>query len=197
MSPCIVFVDEVDRFGRRTDISTDSGTSRRVFSQLLEWLGDESRKAIIIATTNVPEQLDEAFMRIGRFDYKIPILYPDFQARVQILQVHTSVVRKVPIDEIDFKKIANATEYFTGAELEELVIRASRRAFQEDAEKVTQEHFNKALKTFRIDRDAREQQVKHYLTLAEKYCDDAEFLTSLKKQTELSKAELLKMEVEH
>jgi ATP-dependent 26S proteasome regulatory subunit len=76
MSPAIVFVDEIDRFGKRT-ATTDSADeeTRRVFSQLLEWLGDQNRKAIIVGTTNRPTDLDEAFIRTGRFDYKIPILY--------------------------------------------------------------------------------------------------------------------------
>ncbi|NIW14197.1 MAG: AAA family ATPase, partial [Candidatus Thorarchaeota archaeon] len=62
--------------------------TRRVFSQLLEWLGDENRKAIIVGTTNRPEDLDKAFIRTGRFDYKIPILYPDEEARLHILRIH-------------------------------------------------------------------------------------------------------------
>ncbi|MCS7144287.1 MAG: ATP-binding protein [Archaeoglobaceae archaeon] len=75
MAPCIVFVDEIDRFGKREGYEHD--TTKRVFSILLEWLGDSRRKSIILGTTNKPQYLDEAFIRVGRFDYLVPILFPE------------------------------------------------------------------------------------------------------------------------
>lgn len=196
VAPCVFFIDEVDRFGKRAGmVDTDSGTSRRVFSMLLEWLGDDRRQAIVVATTNVPEQLDEAFIRVGRFDYIIPVLYPDLEARVEILQVHTQVVRKVPLaEDVDLVKIATLTEYWTGAELEELVMRACRFALQEDADVVEKRHFEKALATFRIDQAERQAQLEKYLKLAEKYCNDTQFLEQLKEMytTKKDKLETLK-----
>jgi len=186
----------VDRFGKRTMIDTDSGTTRRTFSILLEWLGDDRRKTIVVATTNVPEQLDEAFIRVGRFDYIIPILYPDFNARVEILKVHTSIKRKVPLSEdVDLRKIAMKTEYFTGAELEELVLRAARNALQEDADVVEMKHFEKALSTFKINMSERQRQLQHYLKLAEQYCNDIEFLEMLKQEIKGGRIEALREEL--
>lgn len=198
IAPCVLFIDEVDRFGRRTAIDTDSGTTRRAFSILLEWLGDERRRTIVVATTNVPEMLDEAFIRVGRFDYIIPVLYPDLEARVDILRVHTQVRRKVPLaEDVDLSKIAKATELWTGAELEELVLRACRLALQEDSDTVTMKHFEEALRTFRVDLESRKRQLEHYLKLAEKYCNDAEFIKCLKREyeRERSRLELLKDEL--
>ncbi len=179
VAPCVMFIDEVDRFGRRTSIDTDSGTTRRAFSIFLEWLGDDRRKTIVIATTNVPEYLDEAFIRVGRFDYIIPFLYPDYQARLQILQVHTSVVRKVPLKNVDLKEIAKNTELWSGAELEELVIRAARNALKEDREYVTHDDFVKALESFSINVEQRKQQLEHYMRLAYQFCNDRQFLKQL------------------
>ncbi|MCG2816001.1 MAG: AAA family ATPase, partial [Candidatus Aminicenantes bacterium] len=94
MSPAIVFIDEIDRFGKRRGESGDSAAeeTRRVFNQILEWLGDERRKAIIIGTTNRPKDLDNAFLRPGRIDEKIPIFFPDEDARKAILKIHLGMI---------------------------------------------------------------------------------------------------------
>lgn len=180
VAPCVLFIDEIDRFGRRGHLS-EHEESRRAFSILLEWLGDARRKTIIIGTTNRPEDLDEAFRRVGRFDYIVPFLYPDYQARLEILKVHTKVVRKVPLaKDVDLRRVAGATELWTGAELEELVLRAARRALREDADVVRMKHFEEALRTFRINIDARREQLGRYLRLAEEFTNDAEFLEKIR-----------------
>ncbi|RLE42686.1 hypothetical protein DRJ16_04550 [Candidatus Woesearchaeota archaeon] len=194
VAPCILFIDEIDRFGKRGGIA-EHETTRRSFSILLEWLGDERRKTIVLATTNRPEDLDEAFIRVGRFDYLIPFLYPDYKARLEILKVHTSVIRKVPLaQDVSLTRIAEKTELFTGAELEELVLRAARNALKRDAETVSMSDFGNALGSFRIDFNARKEQFERYLRLTELFCNDAQFLETLKRQT-LSRIEALKEEL--
>ena len=197
MAPDVVFIDEIDRLGHRTDVSTDSGVSRRVFSALLEWLGDDRRRAIIVGTTNEPEYLDAAMLRAGRLDRKIPLMLPDKAAREAILQVHTNVQRKVPVaSDVSFSKLAEATEFWSGAELEELVLRAARRAFNERVSEVSSKHFREALETFNIDLSARQKMVQRYLALAERYCDDRQFLASLKRGAEeFSRAEAVMKEL--
>jgi len=171
IAPCVVFVDEIDRFGMRS--GTEHEVTRRTFSILLEWLGDEDRKAIIVGTTNVPEQLDEAFTRVGRFDYALPVLYPDTEARLQILEVHTKVKRQIPLeDDFFLKEIAEVTEGFSGAEIEELVMRAARNAFKEGRDVVTYEDFATARETFRIDLEKRREVAARYSHLATKFCND-------------------------
>jgi len=195
VAPCVLFIDEIDRFGRRGHLG-EHEESRRAFSILLEWLGDARRKTIVIGTTNRPEDLDEAFRRVGRFDYLIPFLYPDYQARLEILKVHTKVVRKVPLaKDVDLRIIASRTELWTGAELEELVLRAARRALREDVDVVRMKHFEEALETFRINYEQRRQQLEHYLRLAEEYTNDAEFLEKLRR-SEKSRLETVKSLVE-
>jgi len=177
VAPCVFFVDEVDRFGRRTGIETDSGTTRRTFSTFLSWLGKKEREAIVVATTNRPEDLDEAFIRVGRFDYIIPVLLPDYKARVEILKVHTQVVRKVALaPDVDLEKIASKTELFTGAELEELVIRAGRVAFRKDKDKVDMSDFEYALSTFKINESERRAQLERYIRLTERFCNDVDLM---------------------
>jgi len=197
IAPCVLFIDEIDRFGQRGQLGEHEAT-RRTFSILLEWLGDARRKTIVIGTTNRPEDLDEAFIRVGRFDYIIPMLLPDLEARKQILHVHTKVIRKVPLAKnVDLNEIAEKTEWFTGAELEELVLRSARNALKNDRDKVTAEDFEVALNTFRVNIDARREQMNRYLQLAEKFCNDAEFLQNLiREQGLVDRVEILKKELQ-
>jgi len=198
VAPCILFIDEVDRFGRRTGIETDSGTTRRTFSVFLSWLGKKEREAIVVATTNRPEDLDEAFIRVGRFDYIIPVLLPDYKARVEILKVHTQVVRKVALaPNVNLEVIASKTELFTGAELEELVIRAGRHALKMDKDRVDMSDFEYAIQTFKINESERRRQLKRYIDLAEKFCNDVEFMKHLTEHYSnmVSRIEALKEEM--
>jgi len=196
IAPCILYIDEIDRFGQRGQLGEHEAT-RRTFSILLEWLGDERRKTIVIGTTNRPQDLDEAFVRVGRFDYIVPMLLPDFEARKQILKVHTEVVRRVPLDEdVDLNEIAERTELYTGAELEELVLRAARNALREDRDVVTMEDFHRALETFRVNREVRMRQMDDYMRLAYQFCNDAKFLEDLAKASGYSdRLEILKREM--
>jgi len=192
VAPAVLFIDEIDRFGKRGGI-TEHEESRRAFSILLEWLGDARRKTIVVGTTNRPEDLDEAFRRVGRFDYIIPMLYPDYEARLEILRIHTSVVRKVPLaKDVDLEEIAGRTELWSGAELEELVLRAARRALKEDADVVKMKHFEEAFGTFRINEEERRRQLEHYLKLSQEFTNDAEFLEQMMKTYGVSRLEAVK-----
>ena len=193
-APAIVFMDEIDRLGTRSDISTDSGTSRRVFSQMLEYLGDENRKALVIGTTNTIEHLDEAFIRAGRFDRLIPVLYPDERARREIFNVHINVKRKVPIASLNLEELVDKTKTYTGAEIEELVKRAALIAFNDEVSKVTQDHFREAMSGFKIDIGERLKQMKKFLSQAEKYCNDQNFLEKLKKEEKIDRIDALELE---
>ena len=194
MSPALVFIDEIDRFGKRTSSGADGASqeTRRVFSQLLDWLGDERRKSIILGTTNVPEHLDEAFLREGRFDYKIPFLYPGKEARVQIFKIHlglTGVKPPVPWEikggEIEdlLEEVAERTEGFTGAEIEQVCIRARTNAFLRGGEGMSREDLYSALSSFRIDATKRAAQKEHYLAMAATFTNDAAFLSELEAET--------------
>lgn len=196
MSPAIVFVDEIDRFGKRTGVAAGSAEeeTQRVFSQFLEWLGNPSREAIIVGTTNVPEHLDEAFTRAGRFDYKIPFLYPGPQARLEVLMVHLGFVEgsrrpKVPLSmgreetaEFLRQHIVPLTRNFSCAELEELVTRAKRIAFDRQAEAVSEEDLLKAARTFRIDHAHRRRVVQSCLAQARRFTDDQTFLDAIEEE---------------
>jgi ATP-dependent 26S proteasome regulatory subunit len=200
MSPAIVFVDEIDRFGRRQGGPTDSAgeETRRVFNQVLEWLGDGQRQAVIVGTTNRPEDLDEAFIRPGRFDYKMPFLYPGAEARREMLAIHLGLTAARPAPPIAMSRgeigsaldwIVRQTPNFSGAELEQLVTRAKRRAFEGGGEGLSRADLEWAAGSFRVDPARRQQEVERYLDHAAEFTDDATFLDALRAECGAAVAE--------
>ena len=118
ISPCIVFIDEIDAIGsRRTGGSGGETENNQTLNQLLvEMDGFESDETIIVlAATNRPEMLDKALLRPGRFDRQITIAAPDLNGREEILKVHSK--DKKFASDVDLKDIAGDTAGFTGAEL--------------------------------------------------------------------------------
>jgi transitional endoplasmic reticulum ATPase len=165
LAPVIVFIDEFDQLAlsRQAVMSTDSGVTRRTTNMLLSWLGDENRKSFVIGATNFINDIDPAFLRPGRMDEIIPVFYPDYKARLEILRVHVNVVRKVPLKSVDLEAIAKRTYMWTGAELEKLIIETASLAMAENSEHVTQEHFEEALKTIEVNVNEREQRLKQMI----------------------------------
>ncbi|MEM4301522.1 MAG: ATP-binding protein [Candidatus Caldarchaeum sp.] len=162
MAPVIVFVDEADQlFINRSQINTmtDSGVTSRVVGGLLEWLGDPERKAFVIAATNYVDRIDPALMRPGRMDEVIPIYPPDAEARLQILKIHTEVVRRVPLS-ADLEEVVRATDLFTGAEIEKVVLDAASMAMMEDKPVVTTDDLLQAVNSTGFDRTLREQRIR-------------------------------------
>jgi ATP-dependent 26S proteasome regulatory subunit len=190
-SPAIVFVDEIDRFGNRKSGRGDSASQEtsRVFAQMLEWLGDANRKSIIVGTTNVPEDLDPAFLRPGRFSYVIPFLYPNLEARKQILEMHlgfTGSRRKPAMNEVSVRtvipQIAAETDFYAGADLEELVIRAKQNFFDDSTETMNAEHLKAAHHDYRINTDDRKGLAERYKSLGTMFANSVTLLQELEKQ---------------
>jgi len=159
LAPCVVFIDEFDQLtlSREATMITDSGVSRRMVNMLLEWLGSEDRRTFVVGATNYVENVDRAFLRPGRLDEVIPVLYPDYEARLEILRVHTEVVRKIPVRDVDFSALANTTYMWTGAEIEKLVTEAAALAMDEEAEAVEHRHFEAAMEAMEVNVQEREQ----------------------------------------
>ena len=118
LSPCIVFIDEIDAIGaRRTNASGAETENNQTLNQLLvEMDGFESTETVIVlAATNRPEMLDKALLRPGRFDRQIMIAPPDLNGREEILKIHSK--EKKFADDLNLRSIAEDTAGFTGAEL--------------------------------------------------------------------------------
>ena len=131
-------------------------------------------------------------MRAGRLDRKIPITYPNENARLKILEIHTNVKRKMPLaEDVDLSQIAAKTIDYSGAELEDLVLRAARIAFNEQKDNengisVEMNHFTEALESININPTKRKAKKERYEAIAVKMCDDKNFLQALKEEGTLS-----------
>ena len=126
ISPCIVFIDEIDAIGsRRTSNSGAESENNQTLNQLLvEMDGFESNETIIVlAATNRPEMLDKALLRPGRFDRQITIPTPDLLGREEILKLYTK--DKKLAEDVNLHEIAGDTAGFTGAELSNLLNEAA------------------------------------------------------------------------
>ncbi len=172
--PVIVFVDEIDTAFRRGE-SGDSGVSRNIFSEFLQFTGNTNNrgKVIFIAATNRPDLIDPALKRAGRFDKKIPILLPDGQERSEILRL---IIQKYGFetDVEDFTRFAEGTENYTGAEIETVVRKAYEIANEDDVEDttLTAAILDEAIKRCR----PSTQQVQFMTMLAIEECDDKDLL---------------------
>ena len=149
VAPSIIFIDEIDALApMRGLVSTDSGVTERVVSQLLTEIDGLERLegVVVIAATNRPDIIDPALLRPGRFDRLIYVPPPDEKARLEILKVHT---RNMPLaEDVDLLEIAKKTEGYTGADIEVLVREAGLLALRENIniDKVYARHFEEALK---------------------------------------------------
>lgn len=126
LSPCIVFIDEIDAIGaRRTSNSGAETENNQTLNQLLvEMDGFSSEETIIVlAATNRPEMLDKALLRPGRFDRQITIPVPDLKGRLDILKIHSEDKRLS--DDVNLESIAEDTAGFTGAELANILNEAA------------------------------------------------------------------------
>ena len=140
VAPCIIFIDEIDAVGRSRDSRMGGNDEReQTLNQLLSEIdGFDSTKGIVcLAATNRPEILDKALLRPGRFDRRIIVDRPNLQGRLDTLKVHT---RKIKLaEDVDLKKIAQATAGAVGADLANLVNEAALRAVRKGRKAVNQE----------------------------------------------------------
>jgi transitional endoplasmic reticulum ATPase len=136
-APAIIFIDEIDSIApKREALSEEKQVEKRVVSQLLTLMdGLEARgKVIVIGATNIPDSLDPALRRGGRFDREIEIGIPDREGRLEILQVHT---RGMPLaDDVNLKEFADITHGFVGADLNSLAKEAGMHALRKIVSKI-------------------------------------------------------------
>jgi transitional endoplasmic reticulum ATPase len=160
-APSIIFIDEIDAIApKRSDVAGE--VEKRVVAQLLALMdGMVSRgEVVVIGATNLPELLDHALRRPGRFDREVVVRVPSRLGRLQILRIHS---RGMPLaQDVDLERLAEVTHGFVGADLEVLCKEAGMRALQDvlDREdfaereiaelasetRVTMRHFMDALK---------------------------------------------------
>ncbi|XP_019425931.1 PREDICTED: ATP-dependent zinc metalloprotease FTSH 11, chloroplastic/mitochondrial [Lupinus angustifolius] len=134
-APCIIFIDEIDAVGS-TRKQWEGHTKKTLHQLLVEMDGFEQNEGIILmAATNLPDILDPALTRPGRFDRHIVVPNPDVRGRQEILELYLQ--DKPVADDVDITAIARGTPGFNGADLANLVNVAAIKAAVEGADKLT------------------------------------------------------------
>ena len=146
LSPCIIFIDEIDALGRQRGRSNDSATADQdqTLNQLLiEMDGfDQSSSIVVMASTNRPDVLDRALTRPGRFDREIAVNLPDARGREAVLKVHA---RRLQLeDSLDLGWVARGTPGFSGADLANLLNEAAIAATRDSAAAIGRPHIEYA-----------------------------------------------------
>ncbi len=147
-APAIIFIDELDAFGRARGAFPGMGghdEKEQTLNQLLSELDgfDPREGLVLLAATNRPEILDPALLRAGRFDRQVLVDRPDKIGRIAILDVH---LKKAQIaNDVNVEQIAALTPGFSGADLANLVNEAALLATRRGAEAVSLEDFTQAI----------------------------------------------------
>jgi len=148
VAPAIIFLDELDALAPMRGTSMgESHVTERIVNQLLSELDglEELRGVVVIAATNMPNLIDPALLRAGRFDEMILVPVPDVKTRLEIFKVHT--MKMALANDVNLNELIKLTEEFTGADIASVCKKAGRFAMREDinAKNVKQSHFLAAI----------------------------------------------------
>lgn len=135
ISPVVLFIDELDKAfaGSAGSADSDGGTSSRIFGSFLTWMQEKTSPVFVMATANRVERLPGEFLRKGRFDEIFFVDLPTKEERKEIFNIHLRKRRR-EITRFDLEQLANISEGFSGAEIEQAIIAAMYDAFAQDRE---------------------------------------------------------------
>jgi SpoVK/Ycf46/Vps4 family AAA+-type ATPase len=120
LAPCVLWIDEIEKaFGSGGE--ADNGTSRRVLGSFLTWLSEKHARVFVLATANDISCLPPELVRKGRFDEIFFVDLPDARVRKEILAIHLRK-RRISLSDPALQSLAEATDGFSGAELEQAVV---------------------------------------------------------------------------
>jgi len=142
LSPCVIFIDEIDALGRKRGRGSDSGSADQdqALNQLLIEMDGFNRTSsiVVVGSTNRPDVLDRALTRPGRFDREIVVNLPDLRGREAILRVHARSLQQDR--DLDLNWIARGTPGFSGADLANLLNEAAITATRDNSDAVGRKH---------------------------------------------------------
>lgn len=138
-SPCILWIDEIDKAFKNNNQNNDSSTTNRVLSTLLTWLSEKTSAVFIVATANNIIDLPREILRKGRFDEIFFLTLPNQKARQYIFNIHLKKIRPLTWHQYNTIYLSSITEQFSGAEIEQSIIDAMHNAFFEKREFTTQD----------------------------------------------------------
>jgi hypothetical protein len=128
LAPIVLWIDELEKAFAAGGGEEDGGVSRRIFGTFLSWLQDRSGDVFVVATSNEVSKLPPEFIRKGRFDEIFFVDLPDPEARADVFSIHLKKRKQAP-DSFDLLALAEATNGFSGAEIEQCIVSGLYSAF--------------------------------------------------------------------
>ena len=139
ISPCILWIDEIDKAFSINDNKGDSGTSNRILATFISWLSEKTKPVFVVATANNIDLLPLELIRKGRFDEIFFLDLPKKREREQIFKIHIQEFRPKTWNMFDYSKLALLSECFSGAEIRQSIIEGMYHAFYEKREFTTED----------------------------------------------------------
>lgn len=139
LSPCILWIDEIDKAFSNMESKGDSGTSSRVLGSFISWLSEKTSSVFVVATANNVKNLPLEILRKGRFDEIFFLDLPIYEERKDIFKIHLKTFRPNSWHEFNLEELAHLTKLFSGAEIKQAIIDAMYLAFYEEREFTTQD----------------------------------------------------------
>jgi hypothetical protein len=121
LAPCVLWIDEIEK--GLAGGGDDGGVSRRVLGYLLTWMAERKAKVFVVATANAVNELPAELLRKGRFDEIFFVDLPRTEVRAAIFAMHLTR-RKLAVESFDLNALAEASDDFSGAEIEQAVVSA-------------------------------------------------------------------------
>lgn len=139
ISPCILWIDEIDKGFSNIESKGDSGTSNRVLGTFISWLSEKTKPVFVIATANNIDLLPLEVIRKGRFDEIFFLDLPRQEEREEIFKIHLKEFRPNSWKLFDYSKLAELSESFSGSEIRQSIIDGMYHAFYEKREFTTED----------------------------------------------------------
>ncbi|MEO1334648.1 MAG: AAA family ATPase [Myxococcota bacterium] len=136
LAPVVLWVDEIEKGFVQAE---GADASSRVFGSFITWLAEKQAEVFVVATANDVSALPPELLRKGRFDEIFFVDLPNVHERLEVLRIHLTKRKRDPKAYAGLEKLAQQTEHFSGAELEQVVVSALYRAFADNREVTDQD----------------------------------------------------------
>lgn len=144
MAPCVLWIDEIEK--GISSGSEDDGTSKRILGTLLTWMAENKHSVFIVATANQIDDLPPELIRKGRLDEIFFVDLPSEKVRELIFKIHFDK-RDIPTNDLDLKQLAQASDGFSGSEIEQVIVSVIYANYSSDNIIETEEVLNEIKQT--------------------------------------------------
>ena len=175
LSPCVLWVDEIDKAFAGAQNSGDSGTTSRVLATFLTWMSEKASPVFVVATANNIEWIPPEIIRKGRFDEVFFLSLPKKEERQAIFDVHLRKVRPNRIEEFELCLLSDLSKDFSGAEIEQVVIEAMRIGYSKGRDFNTEDLLASIQKIVPLSRTKNKE-----LTLLQKWFESGNVVSASK-----------------